>query len=869
VTTPHQSSPDGAITIGGGEWMYGQAVNEATARSAFELPMPTPDNMLELLRVALEMLDLDTLKPFAEFLGVVDGVFTNITEAVDAILGSLVIKPVLQTVEAFTEWLTDTFEPLLNLFNALVKILTGDFSDIPTALEGVGTWLTDLIGSIPLIGDIVEAITGIAGGALSDLTDWANGLATQITEGIQGLIHALTGILHGDFSDVEEWVSNLGSLVLMGVSNIIEAITGIVGGTLEDLAEWVTTIPIVGDIVEAITGVFGNLGDLAQWFADNVLTILSGLPAWNLIGQIPDAVMGILNIGHLTTEPVNLLQHPNFEDASTVAAVDGWSWDSTQTANSIGGSAKVVLDGYNKELNHQTAVRVAPGDKMTVGAKFKSSGITGTGWKAAVSVMEYRNGAIATPVEIVSRTTNSASWVLLAGDYTVPPNVSSVVFRLTVENATSGTAWFDELNFHKSGILEQGWVENLPNTWENFWGGLVGTPGTGKTWADMGDAGTTVRNNALIGISGANAANGNLQTTWNSFYDAHAGTSGATGQTPSSAAAAAGGVRTTAVSASGTASTAYGTATTASGNVQDTWNKLWEAVFGGVATGKTAADAKSALNATASTASGASSTASTASGAASTANTNLQDTWNKLFDAFNGTAGSTGKTATQASTAGGGVRTTATSAASSASAATTNANSALTKANGINTTLFGSTSGGSTVTQGALPLTTILPTSGSGAQISRRNTTNVNGATGRLLFPTGFFDYQDRASSNITTTLSEGKFTVSESGWYMVELAFRLNPTISFGFSVAPLLFKGTSSSQSPFKIGNDAIMGTWGFGSMGNRYANSSWIVYLNAGEAVRAGYDGSGTGVDIFDADASGIETYFSISMMNKSFA
>ena len=772
-----------------------------------------------------------------------------------------------------------------NQVNALVKILTGDFSDIPTALEGVGTWLTDLIGSIPILGDIIEAITGIAGGALSDLTDWANGLATQITEGIQGLIHALTGILHGDFSDIEEWVSNLGSLVLMGVSNIIEAITGIVGGTLEDLAEWVTTIPIVGDIVEAITGVFGNLGDLAQWFADNVLTILSGLPAWNLIGQIPDAVMGILNIGHLTTEPVNLLQHPNFEDASTVAAVDGWSWDSTQTANSIGGSAKVVLDGYNKELNHQTAVRVAPGDKMTVGAKFKSSGITGTGWKAAVSVMEYRNGAIATPVEIVSRTTNSASWVLLAGDYTVPPNVSSVVFRLTVENATSGTAWFDELNFHKSGILEQGWVENLPNTWENFWGGLVGTPGTGKTWADMGDAGTTVRNNALIGISGANAANGNLQTTWNSFYDAHAGTSGATGQTPSSAAAAAGGVRTTAVSASGTASTAYGTATTASGNIQDTWNKLWQAVFGGAATGKTAADAATALNSTASTASGASSSAATATGSATTANTNLQDTWNKLFDAFNGSSGSTGKTATQAGTAGGTVRTTATTASTNATTASTNATTALGKTNTINTTLFGSAGGGSVILPSALP-TSILGAVGSGILLRKTGgafTTSSNTTGTRLA--SGFYNYTEAATADLPVSNYFGftQVTATYAGWYQVEMAFGLSKALThYQWYLNPVLYKNNVAYKFGNGVGNSAYYGdAFGINRMSvcPEMVQSTFIVYMNAGDTIGPGYvwhpdptDGRGsaiTSANIITSNASGSFTYFSVSLLNRSLA
>ena len=44
------TAPDGAYIIGGGAYHFGQAVTEDLARAAFELPMPTLGNMIELLR---------------------------------------------------------------------------------------------------------------------------------------------------------------------------------------------------------------------------------------------------------------------------------------------------------------------------------------------------------------------------------------------------------------------------------------------------------------------------------------------------------------------------------------------------------------------------------------------------------------------------------------------------------------------------------------------------------------------------------------------------------------------------------------------------------------------------------------------------
>ena len=79
------TAPDGAYIIGGGKYHFGQAVTEELARAAFEFPMPTLSNMLELLRSVLELLPLDALKPFKGFLGLDDAHFGTIVDAVNNI----------------------------------------------------------------------------------------------------------------------------------------------------------------------------------------------------------------------------------------------------------------------------------------------------------------------------------------------------------------------------------------------------------------------------------------------------------------------------------------------------------------------------------------------------------------------------------------------------------------------------------------------------------------------------------------------------------------------------------------------------------------------------------------------------------------
>ena len=163
--------------------------------------------------------------------------------------------------------------------------------------------------------------------------------------------------------------------------------------------------------------------------------------------------------------------------------------------------------------------------------------------------------------------------------------------------------------------------------------------------------------------------------------------------------------------------------------------------------------------------------------------------------------------------------------------------------------------------------------------------------TARTFTPDGFFTSLGTSSTDIqclttsgavgTGTRNDyaGAFKVTLSGWYLVEIAYRVN--ISFGdggFNVAPVLYKGTSlASQSVYKVGTDCHF-VWLFTtSSAQRFVQTSFIVYLNANDIVRSGtditYSGGNVAPPILGGQSgtgtSGVETYFSISLLNRSFA
>lgn len=170
----------------------------------------------------------------------------------------------------------------------------------------------------------------------------------------------------------------------------------------------------------------------------------------------------------------------------------------------------------------------------------------------------------------------------------------------------------------------------------------------------------------------------------------------------------------------------------------------------------------------------------------------------------------------------------------------------------------------------------INPTAGSGA-ILIRDTTSVYpaGQSGRTIIGNGFFTESLVNTPDISILSGNTGFRVAIAGWYMVEIAYKLNPVASWGWNLAPLLYKNGDA----YKTGTDCLY-TWG-GHVGislpassgsQRYVQNSFIVYLNANETVQAGYDiqiGANVGDTNVLGGGSSSETYCSISLLNRSYS
>jgi hypothetical protein len=161
----------------------------------------------------------------------------------------------------------------------------------------------------------------------------------------------------------------------------------------------------------------------------------------------------------------------------------------------------------------------------------------------------------------------------------------------------------------------------------------------------------------------------------------------------------------------------------------------------------------------------------------------------------------------------------------------------------------------------------INPTSGSGATLTRTGTTPSSTLAGRREVGTGFYNTLS-ASSTITALTSgsqyTGRFQVSETGWYLCEISFLINPSAGYDWNVAPLLYK----NGAQFRVGSDAMLVN-AVVANAQRYTQSSFIVYLTAGQNVGAGYDASGAFANLFSGSGSAVDTYFSISLLNKTYA
>jgi hypothetical protein len=283
-------------------------------------------------------------------------------------------------------------------------------------------------------------------------------------------------------------------------------------------------IPIIGDIIEILTGIpDGDTNDLGSW-VNNILG--------NLWKAITAPIVWVSHVGNVSP---NLLSNPNFSDTNALSGLTDWLWDATEDHDGDGsGSAKALAHNVFLLSN---PIDVVEGHKFDISAWTKYTGVTATAAANAVrvSVVGYLNGAQVTSslVAGVASPSGTATWTQLSGTYTVPAGVDTVRVQLGVtSDMSAGTVWFDTISAKKTGnmpgTLVQGITGAVTNIVEDVQGFLnsvvAGLLGLGDLLYDavLGDANTVTFNlNDTIA-----AMSSSIQTLQNAAtYTANAGAS--------------------------------------------------------------------------------------------------------------------------------------------------------------------------------------------------------------------------------------------------------------------------------------------------------------------------------------------------------
>lgn len=275
---------------------------------------------------------------------------------------------------------------------------------------------------------------------------------------------------------------------------LTKAITGVAGG-LGQIAEWAKSIPILGDIVEALTGVVGGgLRDLGDW-VQKLLTGESALDAGKLVGELPGHILDALrrlfgNIGDLLLGKISIAQlfnpkageEPNelkngSFDGDVSLESDEWEHDPT-VGRTKPGSARTTGNGNRRQLLSNT-IAVAEGQKLDVDGWARWSGVSrsAAGPAFTIELLLFRDGAETGTVKIgsIDSPGANAGWTHIQGaTWTVPADVDTVIVAIAVEaTVTGGTVWFDDLRAVKvSDGMPQSWVTDLIPNLQGLWDGV-------------------------------------------------------------------------------------------------------------------------------------------------------------------------------------------------------------------------------------------------------------------------------------------------------------------------------------------------------------------------------------------------------------
>lgn len=333
-------------------------------------------------------------------------------------------------------WAKQLFEAIAG---QVVSALTGGLIPANSVIAGTDAFLklASFADNIPVLGTLVQALTGSSGGLPELTTFFTNllgGLDLTATNPIVAKIEALIGSIPGVGPLIDTFVNSItgGSTTGNSLTTLGTTLQGLLGGIgglsgsgsiLTQIDSLISAIPGVGPLIDqlmnglgvtgsgfSLTDLGGTITNLSKLLgnpsglgtggsfdilgaAEGMLTsVLTPAGALSSFTQIPQHLLGNLNFGQNITLPgfpstvYNLLPDPGFADAALLQGGGAWVWDAKDHTGTTGsGSVKTTGASIVRQFIG-VPITTTPGQTTDLGVWSYWSGVTASSGKGIALV---------------------------------------------------------------------------------------------------------------------------------------------------------------------------------------------------------------------------------------------------------------------------------------------------------------------------------------------------------------------------------------------------------------------------------------------------------------------------------------------------
>ena len=233
----------------------------------------------------------------------------------------------------------------INLGELGVQLLFGPLRKLLSTVTGLpeSTWpnttsliagLQDQFGEVPILGDLIEVITGREDGNLDDLGTWINQLKTLLTGGIvNNPLPTLVGIALGTVQRMVQQIADiLNGLVVTPINNAIQGVKD----WFANLLGWQSTTTSNVSAASSAASSASSAASAAQTNANNLATninnaISGGVAAGaGAIAGVFDTIGNIFGVASAANAAaINAQSQLAQQDNSAGTPVAGMSWSTT------------------------------------------------------------------------------------------------------------------------------------------------------------------------------------------------------------------------------------------------------------------------------------------------------------------------------------------------------------------------------------------------------------------------------------------------------------------------------------------------------------------------------------------------------------